>query len=130
MFISKEEILAHTGIEVTGETLGLAHMMIETWVGRQEADVVEANDLALLGRATMFQAVYIEGSLDVVLEQAAVKSITLSESTTAFDLEMFAPYMSPWAVMACRKLSWTGTRTVHTGPVFDKPNYVAAWERD
>lgn len=130
MFTTKEAVQEITGIEVTPDVLSLAHIMVEAWVGRMEGDVTEGRDVALLGRATAFQAVYIRDSLDVILEQAAVKSITLSESTTAFDLDMFAPYMSPWAILSCKGLSWMSTRSVHTGPVFDQTRYQREWERD
>lgn len=130
MFITKEEIKERSGYDVTPDVLNLAHIMIEAYVGKTEADVADASDRAILGRAVMFQAAFMDKLGPTLMEQVAMKSIVIGETTTIFDTSMFSPYMSPWAVWLCRGLSWNGTRTVHTGPVFDRGPVRTIWERD
>lgn len=127
MYISRDEILARTGLEVEQNTLVLAQAMIETWTGKDESEVPDGGDKAVLAKATMFQAIYIRENTDIVLEQAGVNSLSQNESVIEFNPEMFAPFMSPWALVACRKLSWMGTRSVHTGPIFDRPVADRSW---
>lgn len=128
MFTTKEAVQETTGIELGPETLPIAQMMLEAWIGKSDADITDGADRATLGRALTFQAIYINTmSLDM-LQQAAAKSTTLGESRTVWDTDMFAPYMSPWAIMTCKRLSWMSTRSVHTGPVFDKPQARLDWE--
>lgn len=117
MFITREQVADITGVTVDQATLATAQAMIEAYVGRTEMDIVDASDKATLGRATMFQAVYINGQALDVLEQVAVKSMTVGSTNTTFDTSMMAPYLSPWAKMACQRVSWRGSRSVHTGPI-------------
>lgn len=128
MYTTKEAITERTGYEMDQQGLALAQMMIEAWTGKSEEEVTDATDRARLADAVTFQAVYIKGVAPDVLQQMALTSLTQGESTYRFDPHMFSPYMSPWAIMACQKLSWMGTRTVHTGPVFDKRGAVSRWE--
>lgn len=117
MFITKEEVVSRAGRTVEGSTLALAQTMIETWIGKDEAEVSDGGDRAVLAKATMFQAIYLNENPDTVLEQAGVVQLSQNESVITFNTELFAPFMSPWAVMACKKLSWMGTRSVHTAPI-------------
>jgi hypothetical protein len=119
MFISKEQIKSKTGVDITATVLALAQTMIETYVGKDEAEVERAEDAETLGRAVLFQALYINDDPTAVFEQAAVVQIQGNEAMTTFDTSKFSPFMSPWAVKACEKLSWLGSRSIHTGPVFD-----------
>lgn len=130
MFTTKEAILDRTGIEIDGPTLATANMMIEAFIGRSESEVTDSEDRAVLGRATTFQAVYIKGQSLDVLEQVAIKKQTVGATNTDFNTDMLAPFMSPWAVMACKNLSWKGTRSVHTGPVFDHAPAMDTWRRE
>lgn len=128
MFISKEEIKTTTGYDVDQQTLATAQIMIEAWVGRDEAEVEDASDAAILGRAVLFQAVYMNDSKSDLLEQAAIKQQTTADGGTTFDTAQFSPFMSPWAIKACEKVSWRGTRSVHTGAIFQNSNRVNRWE--
>lgn len=132
MFISKEEIKAATGKDISATTLSIAQLMIEAWVGRDESEVEDAGDAAILGKAVLFQAVYINSSEDDILEQAAVKQMISGDATVTFDERMFAPYMSPWAIKTVEKLSWKGTRSIHTGAVLQgrRGSWVDRWVRD
>lgn len=115
MFISKEEIEAQTGYVISGVTLSTAQLMIEAYVGKDESEVEDASDVAILGRAVLFQAVYMNNSRNDLLEQAAIKQMGTTDSNTVFNTDLFAPFLSPWAMKSCEKLSWRGTRSVHTG---------------
>lgn len=126
MFITKEEVTARSGKTVTQENLLLAHTMIETWVGKDEAEVTNGADKAVLARATMFQAIYLGENPDTVLLQAGMESLSQNESSVKFDRNMFSPFMSPWAVVACKKVSWLGSRSVKTGAFVN--NYAQDWK--
>lgn len=132
MFISKEEIKSATGKDIDSQTLAIAQTIIEAFVGKSESEVEDAGDAGILGRAVLFQAVYLGDDAALILEQAAVKSIVANESTTEFDLNMWAPYLSPFAVMSCQKLSWYGTRSVYTGKMIQRGrgSWVDRWVRD
>jgi hypothetical protein len=130
VFITKEEITQQTGYEIDTQTLALANLMIETWVGRSESDVEDAGDQAICARATLFQAVYIKEGFPDVLQQVAVKQTTMAESSMHLNTDYAAPFMSFWAIKACQGLSWMGTRSVQTGPIFDNRPVGYAWERD
>lgn len=126
MFTTREAVLENTGIAVDQTTLAHAQMMIEAYIGRTEQDVIDASDVAILGRAVTFQAIYIKGSPET-WEQAAVASVASNGSTISFDTDRMAPHMSPWSVAACRNLSWRGSVSVTTGPMFDRPRPVDGW---
>lgn len=125
MFTTVERVYEMTGYQVTEFNLALAQTMIEAYVGKVEADVVDASDFAILGRATAFQAVYIKENPDDVLEQAPVKSLGQNESVTVFDVEKWSPFLSVWVIMACNGLSWRRSRSIKTGPVLDRP--IEGW---
>ena len=126
MFITKEEITVRSGVTVTQETLMLAHTMIETWVGKDEAEVTNGADKAILAKATMFQAIYLGDNPETVLLQAGMEKLSQNESNVTFDKDMFSPFMSPWSVVACKKLSWLGSRNIKTGPFAN--GHVADWK--
>ena len=130
MFITREEINIRTGLPVTQETLVLAQAMIEAYIGRDETEITNSSDKATLAKATMFQSIYIRTNTDIVLEQASVTSLSQNETVVKFNPDMFAPFMSPWAVLACRRLSWVGTRSVTTGAIFGNKPYALSWERN
>lgn len=130
MFTTKEAIKETTGVDIAPETLPIAQMMIEAWIGKGDSEVTEGSDRAILARALTFQSLYIDGMHLDMVTQAAAKRTTLGESTTEWVVDLFAPYMSPWAVITCKRLSWMSTRSVHTGPVLDRTRYQREWERD
>jgi hypothetical protein len=121
MFITPAEITAKTGYVVETNVVQRAQTMVESFVGRVEAEVTEATDKALLGHATMWQAIYIMEEPEAMLQQVAVKTMMGGDQTTVFDVEKFAPFFAPWAFKACERLSWRRSRTIRTGPVQMKP---------
>lgn len=127
MFITREEITARSGKTVTQANLLLAHTMIETWVGKDEAEITNGADKAILAKATMFQAIYLGENPDTVLLQAGMERLSQNESVINFDKNLFSPYMSPWAVVATKKLSWLGSRSVRTAPITGRS--VLDWKK-
>lgn len=127
MFTTVEQVAEFTGKAVDAPTVWRAQTMIELFVGRSEAEIDNANDELLLGRAVAFQAAYMVDNPEVAFDQIAVKSVGMGDYVVTMNTEWFAPFLSPWAVLACRSLSWTGTRSVHTGPVFDTPRAEPTW---
>jgi hypothetical protein len=130
MFTTTERISEVTGVFVEKETLYTAQWMIEAYIGKTEAEIDDAGDRALLERALTFQTIYVNGQAIEFLEQVAVKSTTLGESQMVMNLELMAPYMSPFAVLLCKRVSWMGTRSVHTGPIFDRARPIDTWVTD
>lgn len=129
MFTTREAVFERTGVEVDQTTLATAQLMIESYIGKSEGDVTDAGDIALLGNAVIFQSVYINGQTLDIMEQVALKSTTIGETSTAMNTDMMAPFLSPWSVMLCRNLTWMGTRSVHTGPVGGGRFRDTSWER-
>lgn len=130
MFVTTEQVKTLTGSTVDQQVVTMSQLMIETYVGKSEAQVTNADDLNTLARATALQAAYIGDSGNVLLEQASVKSIVANETTTVFDLDALAPHYSKYAILACRRLSWMGSRSVKVGATFSVPATVASWETD
>lgn len=132
MFITEKEIEAQTGYVVTRPNVNLAQMMIETYIGKVEEDVENATDKALLAQAVTFQAIYMEERPDGVLHQAAVSYVMQGGNATTYDNKMFSPFMSPWAIKACERLTWKKSRSIHTGKVLQHTpfNRGYAWTHD
>lgn len=126
MFISREEVLALTGYNVSLEEIAYAQTIIEVHVGRTEADVEDLRDLALLGRAVAFQAVYMQEHSRMVYEQVDVQSLSVGGAAYEFGNNPDSPYIAPMAVKACAKLSWTRSRGVKTGRI-GPPTRLANW---
>ena len=127
MFVTVEETKRLTGYDVTLQTVTQAQTMIEVWIGRTEVDINNASDLALLEKAAAFQAAYIHANPEIAFEQVALESLREGETTTVFDTDNFSPFMSPWAVRACGRLSWARARSIRTGPMFDGPAGADRW---
>lgn len=121
MFVTVEQTKQTTGIDVTEQAIAIAQMIIESYVGRIEANISDAADLMLLGRATAYQAVYMRENLDTVFEQIDVKSQTGFGSSVAFRDNPVSPWLAPLAIIACQGLSWKRMRSVRVGAIFSRP---------
>lgn len=117
MFITEREIQTQTGVTVTRASVNLAQMMIETYAGKVEEEIVNGVDRTLMSQAVMFQAVYMEERPLDVMTQAAVLSKTQGENSTKFNSDMFSPFLSPWSIKALSGLSWKKSRSIKTGKV-------------
>lgn len=119
MFTSVEQTLAITGYTVTLDQVNQAQAVLEVFLGKVEAEIDSAYDLAILGRATAFQAAYMRDNAERIYEQVAVRSIAQTDGGVTMNTEMAAPFIAPMAFFAMKNLSWKRSRSVHTGPVFE-----------
>lgn len=127
MFTNVEQVKELTNYEVTAELIVRAQAIIESVVGKVESEVSDANDLAILGRATAFQTAYMANNYDKVYEQVAFTYKGQSDAALSPDTSMMAPFIAPLAVLALRRLSWARSRSIKTGPTFPTPTFLA-WE--
>lgn len=126
MFTTIDEVKELTGADVSQETIIMAQGIIESWVGRVEAEVSNANDSMLLGRATAYQAVYLDEFEDV-FDQPAVVSVNQYGSGVSFRQDGASPWIAPLAVIACQRLSWRRMRSVKVGSIFNRPAEPSRW---
>lgn len=132
MFTTVEHV-REFGYEVDNGLLFMAQSVIETHIGRVEADIDSANDLALLRLAATFQAIYMKAHPGLTFEQIAAVTITQSGTSTTFDADYNSPFIAPMAHKACRNLSWRGSRSYKTGPSVAAGRampFTEAWIRD
>jgi len=130
MFVTVNETMELTGAEVAEEAIPVAQAIIESYVGRVEAEVTNANDLMLLGRATAYQAVYMRENLELVFEQIDVKQQQGFGGMVTFRDNPASPWVAPLAIIACQRLSWKRMRSVKTGSIFAKPVEPLDWSTD
>lgn len=119
MFVTPDEVMAATPYtDVTIEQVRQAQFVIELYIGRTESDVTSARDKMLLSRATAAQTVYMRDNPDIIFNQ--VKAITVSQggNMTVFDKDGEAPFIAPLAILACKGLSWRGSRSVKVGSMW------------
>lgn len=116
MFTTPDEVMAQTPYkDVTLAQVRQAQYVIEMYVGRVEAQVDGAMDKAILSRATAAQTVYMMDNPDIVFNQIKASSINAGGQMTTFNSSDDAPFIAPLAVIACKKLSWRGSRSIKTG---------------
>lgn len=125
MFVTTSEVLELTGYTVSAADIKRAQYIIESYVGREESAVEDPNDKALLGRATGYQAAYMNKNGDMVFEQIGAKYLGQNNSVVTFEDD--SPFVAPLAKIACRKLSWRGSRSVKTGNIFNS-GAAPSWE--
>lgn len=132
MFATPEYVVSITDAEanlVTIQRVFMAQEIIEAVVGRTEAEIDNANDLALLAKATAYQTVYMLKNYDTVFQQMGLRSTSQGDSSLIFDVDLLAPYLAPLAVIALRNLSFRASRSVKTGRMGPKA-MPTPWERD
>ena len=78
---------------------------------------------------TAYQAAYMLDNEAVVWEQIGTSAAGSGESVITFREDLDAPFMSPLAVIAGRKLSTKKSKSVHTGRVFQYAP-VDKWKKD
>jgi len=127
MFITKEHVQNLTGYEVDSTLLAQAQSIIESYVGKVEADVDDAGDLALLGKATAYQAAYMKNNSQLVFEQTAVVQVNNFGSGATFVQDGASPHIAALAVITCRNLTWRRSRSIHTGSMYGREPYVDRW---
>jgi hypothetical protein len=118
MFTTVNKVLEHTNKTVDISLIKRAQDIVEIYIGRNEIDVENPNDLIILDKMTSYQAAYMMDNEDMVYSQIAVTSAGAGESSQNFNTAMDAPFLAPLAVMAARGLSFNRSRSVRTGKVF------------
>lgn len=127
MFTTVEKVKAFTTYDVTPETIIMAQSIIEAYIGRLESEVDVPADQMLLEKAVSYQAAYMRDNFTRVFEQVGTKQIAQSDGMVTLDTDRSAPFIAPLAEISCRRLSWRGTRSVRTGPVFNAPKSKEGW---
>lgn len=131
MFVTAERVHQLTRFEVDLADIHIAQGVIETYIGRNEATVTDADDLAALERATAYQAAYMKNDDNNVFEQASVLSLTQDNASVDYRAnDWTSPFVAPLAVMALRHLSWKKSRSIHTGGTELKRRRFLDWKRD
>lgn len=128
MFTTIEQVNDLTGYEVTQETIIMAQSVIESYVGRVEAEVVDPNDRELLSKAAAYQSAYMFGDEAKIFEQAAIVQISQFGQATTFRQDGLSPWIAPLAVLACQRLSWKKMRGVKTGGLFATAPVPEGWK--
>lgn len=128
MFATIEKVKELTGVEAPQETIIMAQNIIESFVGRDEIDVVNAHDRALLEKATAYQVAYMFGDEAKVFEQAAASSVMQFGNMVTFNQDGASPWIAPLAVIACKKVSWRRMRSIKTGNIFGQPVRPSRWD--
>lgn len=129
MFINIDGVKDVTGVDVERTDIILAQHVIEAFVGKNETEVQDADDIALLAKAVAFQAVYMLNNYDRVYEQVALVQMGQQDGQMTFDKDMAAPFIAPLAVLTLRNLSWRRSRSVKTGAMFGSRRPVR-WETE
>lgn len=116
MYVTPDRAKRITGYELTLQDISIAQSIIETYTGRMEATVDDADDLELMAKATSYQAAYLKNDSNRVFEQAAVDSIVQDASAINFKPgDYTSPFVAPLAVMALRQLTWKKSRSIKIG---------------
>lgn len=128
MLVSVEEAESITGYQLLVEDVAWAQAIIEVYVGRTEPDIDNPRDLAMLARAVAYQAAYGKDHGLMIYEQIAVKQIVVGGASYVFkEGDDASPYIAPLAVMACKRLSWTRSRSVKTGRLNTPGAHLLDW---
>lgn len=128
MFITPEEVMDVTPYDnVTIDHVRQAQYVIETYVGRTEAEVDSPKDKSILARATAAQAVYMMENPEITFNQIRATTISQGGRMTTFVGDE-SPFIAPLAVLACKKLSWKKSRSVRVGAMWQR-NTISPLER-
>lgn len=127
MFTTIERVKELTGKDVSQETIIMAQNIIEAFVGRDEIEVNSANDRALLDKAVAYQSAYMHDDEAKVFEQMGATQIMQYGQMISFDAKSSSPWVAPLAVLACKRLSWSGMRSIKTGPIFRSTPSTSGW---
>lgn len=129
MFVTVEKVTDLTGKTVDLDLIRRAQGLIESYTGLSEVLVENKKDLEILRKMTAYQCAYMADNESIVWDQIATSAAGSGESVVTFRADLEAPYMSPLAVIAGRKLSTKKSKSVHTGRVFQYPP-TPSWKKD
>lgn len=119
MFVTPNEVMAATPYDnVTIEQVRQAQFVIELYIGKTESDITSARDKMLLSRATTAQTVYMRDNPDITFNQVKATTMSQGGNMTVFANDGESPFIAPLAVLACKGLSWRGSRSVRVGKMY------------
>lgn len=133
MFITPERVMRLTGYEnITLQDVAIAQGMLESYTGRMEARITDADDLELMAKATAYQCVYLKADTNHIFEQARVDSIQQDSSAVNYKPGDFdSPFIAPYALMAMKNLSWKRSHSIGFGRGKNaRGRRVYDWKRD
>jgi len=127
MLANTNDVKIITGKVVTAQQVQRAQYIIESYVGKLEADITNTRDIELAKRAVSYQCAYMEGNEDLIFEQMAVSTTGQNDAYTTFkNGDSLAPFIAPLAIMVCQKLTFFRSRSIRTGK-FDTSTPVPDW---
>lgn len=118
MFSTINSVYEYTAKDVSLDLIKRAQAIIEVFIGRDEINVENVDDLLVLDKMTAYQAAYMLENEDTVYNQIAMTSSGSGDSTQNFNTAMSAPWVAPLAVMAAKGLSFKRPRSIKTGKIF------------
>ena len=128
MFTTIEQVKELTNVDVTQQTITMAQGIMEAYVGKDEAEISNGYDLALLAKATAYQSAYMQDDEEKVFNQMAIVQTSQYGASVTFMQDGVSPWISPLARNACNKLSWKRIRSVKTGSIYYTPPVDGSWE--
>lgn len=128
MFCTITDVKNITGYDVLAPIITQAQALIETYVGRSEADIDSPRDVELLGKATAYQAAYMRDNFERTYQQVAVSQIIQNNNVITFKAgDETSPWLAPLAKLACRGLSWRKSRAVQVGKTLPPKSPLSWW---
>ncbi len=114
-----------TGVGVTDAQLRLAQNQVELRVGRtSDATGIGARDLRWLKRAVAYQAVWAKDQPDLLTRSETDGAVI--QDGVHINQTAQAQQMAPLAMVALRRLSWRGNRTVSVTSTLAGPRAIGA----
>lgn len=130
MFTTTVEVKEMTGYDVSQEVVIMAQNIIETFVGRDEVDIIVPNDRSILAKATAYQAAYMRDDSERIFEQAATVQLMQGGNMVTFTQDGVSPWIAPLAAIACKRLSWKRSRSIRTGSLLGNRSVEKGWTRE
>lgn len=118
MFSTINSVYEYTAKDVSLDLIKRAQAIIEVFIGRDEINVENVDDLLVLDKMTAYQAAYMLENEDTVYNQIATTSSGSGDSLQNYNTAMSAPWIAPLAVMAAKGLSFKRPRSIKTGKIF------------
>lgn len=113
------EVAEITGVTVTDAQLKAAQSVIELRIGRTETSPgglpsswIHPRDLRWLKRAVAYQAAWMPAQPDYLTRSQT--DGTVIQDGAHVNVTKAGQYLAPLAIVALKKLSWRGTRSIHT----------------
>lgn len=117
---SVTDVAEITGVTVTDPQLLLAQNVVELRVGRtSDATGIGARDLRWLRRAVAYQAVWAAEQPDLLTRSETEGAVI--QDGVHINQSAQAQQMAPLALVALRRLSWRGNRTVQAASTLAGP---------